>query len=102
MSFLLSVSLGIAMVIAVAALWLILQGMGVFDQVNGLIGRIIQEGGQKFDIMDFIGFQKVVSLAIVIAVIDVFLWTAIATIGSFIYNISSSLVGGLHLTLTDD
>ncbi len=102
MSFLLSVAIGIAMVVAVSTLWLILNSMGVFTEVNALAGRIIQDGGQQFDILDYVGFTRVVSLAIVIAVIDVFLWTAVATLGSFIYNVSSSLVGGLQLTLTDD
>ncbi len=102
MSFLLSVAIGIAMVVAVATLWMILNSMGVFTEVNALAGRIIQDGGQQFDILDYVGFTRVVSLAIVIAVIDVFLWTAVATLGSFIYNVSSSLVGGLQLTLTDD
>ena len=102
MSFLLSVAIGIAMVVAVATLWLILNSMGVFSEVNALAGRIIQDGGQKFDILDYVGFTRVVSLSIVIAVIDVFIWTAVATLGSFIYNVSSSLVGGLQLTLTDD
>ena len=102
MSFLLSVALGIAMVVAVAALWLLLKGMGVFDQVNNLVGSIIQDGDKKFDIMDFVGFGRVVSLSIVFAVIDVVIFTAIATLGAFIYNVSAALVGGLGLTLTDD
>ena len=52
--------------------------------------------------MDFLGFGRVVSLSIVIAVVDVILLTALATLGAFLYNIVASLVGGLHLTLTDD
>ena len=102
MSFLLSVALGIAGVVMVAVLWTILAGMGVFDQVNGLVGQIIQDGDSSFDIMDFLGFGRVVSLAIVIGVIDVILMTALATLAAFLYNVSSSLVGGLQLTLTDD
>lgn len=101
-SFLLSVALGIALVVATATLWIILAGMGAFDQVNNVVGQIIQDGNKKFDIMDFVGFGRVVALSIVVAVIDVVLWTALATLGAFIYNVSSSLVGGLHLTLTDD
>ena len=102
MSFLLSVALGIAMVVMVAVLWTILEGMGVFDQVNGVIGQVVQDGSNKFDILDFIGFTRVVSLTIVIAVVDVILFTAIATLGAFLYNVSSALVGGVQLTLTDD
>ena len=101
-SFLLSVALGIAMVVMVFVLWTILAGMGVFDQVNGIIGQVVQDGQQRFDIMDFIGLGRVLSLSIVIAVIDVILITAIATLGAFLYNVSSALVGGVQLTLTDD
>lgn len=102
MSFLLSVALGIAGVVMISVLWMILAGMGVFDQVNDLVGQIIQDGENSFDIMDFLGFGRVVSLAIVVGVIDVILMTALATLAAFLYNVSSSLVGGLQLTLTDD
>ncbi len=101
-SFLLSVALGIALVVATIVLWTVLDAMGVFDQVNGVIGEVIQDGGTKFDILDFIGFTRVVSLSIVIGVIDVILFTAIATLAAFLYNVSSALVGGVQLTLTDD
>ena len=101
-SFLLSVALGIAGVVMVFVLWTILAGMGVFDQINGIVGQVVQDGQQRFDIMDFIGLGRVVSLSIVIAVIDVILVTAIATLGAFLYNVSSALVGGVQLTLTDD
>ena len=101
-SFLLSVALGIAGVVMVFVLWTILAGMGVFDQINGIVGQVVQDGDQRFDIMDFIGLGRVVSLAIVIGVIDVILITAIATLGAFLYNVSSALVGGVQMTLTDD
>ncbi|WP_307835961.1 DUF3566 domain-containing protein [Phycicoccus sonneratiae] len=101
-SFLLSVALGIALVIATVVLWTVLDAMGVFDQVNGVIGQVVQDGGSKFDILDFIGFTRVVSLSIVIGVVDVILFTAIATLGAFLYNVSAALVGGVQLTLTDD
>jgi hypothetical protein len=99
-SFLLSVALGIAMVVMVFVLWTILAGMGVFDQINGVVGEIVQDQNQRFDILDFVGLGRVLSL--VIAVIDVILVTAIATLGAFLYNVSSALVGGVQLTLTDD
>lgn len=101
-SFLLSVALGIAMVVMVFVLWTILAGMGVFDQVNGVVGEIVQDRNQRFDILDFVGLGRVLSLSIVIAVIDVILITAIATLAALLYNVSSALVGGLQLTLTDD
>src|SRR5699024_2607517 len=101
--FLVSVAMGIAMVVMTAVLWALMSAMGVFGSLNDLATSIIgEDSGQSFDVMDFMGFGRVLSLSIVIAVIDVFLITAIATLGAFLYNIVASLVGGVHLTLTDD
>ena len=102
MSFLISVALGIAGVVMVAVLWMILSGMGVFSEINRLVGTIFSDSQNPFDIMDFLGFGRVLSLSIVIGVIDVILLTALSTLGAFLYNICSSLVGGIQLTLTDD
>ena len=103
MSFLLSVAVGIAGVVMVAVLWMILSGMGVFADINRTVEEVLNSSnGSTFDLMDYIGLGRVVSLSIVIGVIDVILLTAISTLGAFLYNVCSSLVGGLQLTLTDD
>ncbi|MGL5929484.1 MAG: DUF3566 domain-containing protein [Dermatophilaceae bacterium] len=102
-SFLLSVALGIALVVMSVVLWTVLEAMGVFDSVNGVVGGILSSNNSEpFDIKDFVGFGRVVSLATVLAVVDVVIITAIATLGAFLYNVSSALVGGVQLTLTDD
>lgn len=103
LSFLLSVAVGIAGVIMTAALWMVLSSMGVFADLNRTVeGVLNSSNGAKIDLMNYIGLGRVVSLTIVIAVIDVILVTAISTLGAFLYNICSSLVGGLQVTLTDD
>ena len=63
---------------------------------------VLRTNEATFDLMNYIGFGRVLSLSIVIGVIDVILLTAISTLGAFLYNVCSSLVGGLQLTLTDD
>jgi hypothetical protein len=101
LSFLLSVALGIALVIASMVLWSVLNGMGVFESVNSTLSDI---GGTEagFDIYDYVGFGRVVSLSTVIGVVNVVLITALSTIGAFLYNLGAGLVGGLHVTLSDD
>lgn len=100
-SFLLAVAIAIAFVVMIGVLWTVLSGMGVFANLNDLLVSMDRQGSD-FDLMDYIGFGRVMALSVVIGVIDIFLMTAMATLGAFLYNICSSLVGGTHLTLTDE
>lgn len=104
MSFLLSVALGIALVVMTFVMWTILNGMGVFDKIDGILEQLrgANSSTAPFSVRDFVGLGRVLSLSVVVAVIDVVLMTAIATLGAFLYNVSATLVGGIQLTLTDD
>ncbi|USQ80093.1 DUF3566 domain-containing protein [Ornithinimicrobium faecis] len=103
-SFLVSVALGVATVIMVAVLWTVLNGMNVFSTVNELIVEITtgETSASAFNLMDYIGFGRVVSLSVVIGVINVILLTALATLTAFLYNVCTALVGGAQLTLSDE
>ena len=101
LSFLLSVAIGIMIVVAAAVIWFVLDGLAVFTKVNAMLVEIAGKES-NFDILQFVGFGRVVSGATVIAVLDVILLTALSTIGAFLYNITAALVGGVNLTLTDD
>ena len=100
MSFLLSVALGIMLVVALGVLWWVLDGMGIFADVNALISQIM--GNDKLNVLDYVGLSKVLSLGTVLAVVNVVLITALGTLGAFLYNLASGLVGGLQVTLSDD
>ncbi|MGB4808918.1 MAG: DUF3566 domain-containing protein, partial [Candidatus Phosphoribacter baldrii] len=102
MSFLLSFAAGVGLVVATMVLWMILSGMNVFSDIDGLVRSIQPNSAEPFSILDWVGFPRVTSLAMVIAVIDVILLTALGTLGAYLYNICASLVGGVQLTLTDD
>ncbi|WP_227659582.1 DUF3566 domain-containing protein, partial [Georgenia subflava] len=100
LSFLLSVALGIMIVIATAVVWFVLDSMHVFADIEELLVSI---GSENFlQLMDYLEFDRVMSFATIVGVVDILLLTALGTIGSFLYNIIAALVGGLHLTLTDD
>lgn len=102
MSFLLSVAIAIASVVTAAGLWTILSGLGIFSKIDQLIKENQLAGSSPINILDYVGLGRVVSLSIVISVINVILLTAISTLGAFLYNIASALVGGIQVTLTDD
>ncbi|MFG3525379.1 DUF3566 domain-containing protein [Streptomyces sp. NPDC047917] len=102
-SFLLSIALGICTVVASAVLWMVMDAMGVFETVGGTISEATGSNeGNGFDLQSFLSLPRVLIFTSVIAVIDVVLATALATLGSFIYNLSAGFVGGVELTLAED
>ncbi|MFF4696805.1 DUF3566 domain-containing protein [Streptomyces chattanoogensis] len=102
-SFLLSIALGICTVVAVSVLWMVMNAMGVFSTVGSTISEATGSGdGGGFDLQSFLSLPRVLLFTSVIAVIDVVLATALATLGAFIYNLSAGFVGGVELTLAED
>ncbi|MBA5224353.1 MULTISPECIES: DUF3566 domain-containing protein [Streptomyces] len=102
-SFLLSIALGICTIVASAVLWMVMDAMGVFSTVGGTISEATGSNESNgFDLQAYLSLPHVLLFAAIIAVIDVVLATALATLGAFIYNLSAGFVGGIELTLAED
>lgn len=102
-SFLLSLALGLCTIVAAAVLWMVMDAMGVFATLGGTINDATgSEVGAGFDLESFLSLPRVLLFTTVIALIDVVLATALATLGAFIYNLSAGFVGGVELTLAED
>ncbi|MFD7885001.1 DUF3566 domain-containing protein [Streptomyces bauhiniae] len=102
-SFLLSIALGVCTIVASAVLWMVLDAMGVFSTVGGTISEATgATEATGFDLQSYLSLPHVLMFATIIAVIDVVLATALATLGAFIYNLSAGFVGGVELTLAED
>ncbi|MCX5012885.1 DUF3566 domain-containing protein [Streptomyces sp. NBC_00555] len=102
-SFLLSIALGICTIVAAVVLWMVMDAMGVFSTVGGTISEATGSNESNgFDLQSFLSLPRVLIFTSVIAVIDVVLATALATLGAFIYNLSAGFVGGVELTLAED
>ena len=62
-------------------------------------------GGQdagNWDVEKYVGMSRVMGFTMLVAVVDVILITAIATLGAFLYNMAAALLGGVELTLAED
>jgi hypothetical protein len=102
-SFLLSIALGIVLVVAVAIIWAVLGAAGVWDSINSIVQQAVgSDSGKAFDIQEYAGTSRVLGFTMIVAVIDVILITAIATLGAFLYNLSAALLGGIEVTLAED
>jgi hypothetical protein len=104
LSFLLAIGLAIIALVAVTILWSVLDSMGVFDSVGQTVESVTRssDNAQGINILDYVAFNKVFSLTALLVGINVILMTALDTLGAFLYNLAASLVGGLHVTLTED
>ncbi|MBO3089106.1 DUF3566 domain-containing protein [Cellulomonas dongxiuzhuiae] len=101
LAFLLSVAIGVMIVVAAIVVWFTLDSLQVFSQLDGLVRQVVGPES-PVDILAYVSFEKTVSAATLVGVIDVFLLTALATIGAFLYNIVAALVGGVTVTMTDE
>ncbi|NKQ23007.1 DUF3566 domain-containing protein [Streptomyces galbus] len=102
-SFLLSIALGVCTIVAAAVLWMVIDAMGVFSSVGSTVSEATGSNESNgFDVQSFLSLPHVLTFATIIAVIDVVLATALATLGAFIYNLSAGFVGGVELTLAED
>ena len=102
-SFLLSIAMGIVTVVGVSLLWMVLDTAGVFSSIGGTLKQATGSdttGG--FDLQSYLSFGNVLTFTALVAVIDVVLMTALATLGSFIYNTAAGITGGVELTLAEE
>ncbi len=104
LSFLLSIAIAIVVFVAVLVLWSVLDSMGVFDSVGSTVESVTRssDNAQGINILDYVGLSRVLGVTALLAGVNVVLMTALGTLGAFLYNLASSLVGGLHVTLTED
>ncbi|PFG21143.1 DUF3566 domain-containing protein [Serinibacter salmoneus] len=101
LGFLLSVAAGIVMVVATVVAWQVLNAMGVFTDLESLVTDL-DAMAQFGTVLEYLRMRNIMSLATIFAIINVALLTALSALGAFLYNIVAALVGGVHLTLTDD
>jgi hypothetical protein len=100
-SFAVSVVLFIVVIVATSVLYLALDGMGVWESINRSLTDLVTasggQGGGGFRITAW----GVIGTSMLIGAVNVVLFTALATLGAFIYNVCADLVGGVELTLAE-
>jgi hypothetical protein len=95
----LGVALFFVWMFAVGVLYAVLDGMGVWAQLNGTYQDLTSDtggaGGQ------LITAGGVFGVAAIVGVVNTILFTALASVSAFIYNISADVAGGIEVTLSE-
>ena len=99
-SFVYSLAGLVVLLVAVIALYAIVDAMGVIDSIRSFLNDVEGNNGGS-NIADWLGFGRVMTIALVIGCVNVILFTAFATLTAFVYNVCTDLVGGIEVTLAD-
>ena len=97
-SLVISVAMFFVWMLAVGLLYIALEGMGVWERLNSTFTDMVSSDSGSVGLVDA---GSVFGYAGVIGLINVVLFTALATVGVFIYNQCCDLVGGIQVTLAD-
>ncbi|MCP9274901.1 DUF3566 domain-containing protein [Mycolicibacterium arenosum] len=98
-SLVLSVALFFVWMIAVAFLYLVLGGMGVWAKLNSNVGDLLTSASGSGG--ELVSSGTIFGGAALVGLVNIVLLTAMATCGAFIYNLTTDLVGGIEVTLAD-
>ncbi|HZC12372.1 MAG TPA: DUF3566 domain-containing protein [Mycobacterium sp.] len=98
-SLVLSVALFFVWMIAVAFLYLVLGGMGVWSKLNSNVGDLLNNTSGST--ADLVSSGTIFGGAVLIGLVNIVLLSAMATIGAFVYNLTTDLIGGVEVTLAD-
>ncbi|HEY6424818.1 MAG TPA: DUF3566 domain-containing protein [Pseudonocardiaceae bacterium] len=100
LSLVLSIAGFLAWMVAVGLLYGVLAGMGVWDQLNGTYSDLTSANNPQGG-AELISGGRVFGVATVVGLVNIVLLTAMATVGSFVYNLGADIVGGIEVTLSE-
>jgi hypothetical protein len=101
-SFAVSVVAFVIIFVAVAVLYGVLSALGVFDSLQHLVSNVTSSQNQAgYNAHTWFSASRVLSYTVLFGGINVVLITALLTIGSVIYNLTSKLIGGVEVTLRE-
>lgn len=103
-SFVMSVVCFVVLLVAVIVLYAILSALGVFDALSDTINSLTREQGETTGAVDagsWFSFFRIFGYTVLVGALNVLLITALATVGSVIYNLAADLVGGVEVTLKE-
>lgn len=102
-AFLLSIALGVVTIVSVMMVWFVLGTAGLWDSINSTVQSLLGgEDAAGFDVQDYVGMSRVLGFTTLVAVVDVILLTALATLAAFLYNMAAALLGGIEVTLAEE
>jgi hypothetical protein len=101
-SFVASVVAFIILFVAVAVLYMVLSALGVFDSLQHTVSSITSsQSDSGTNISHWFSASLILGYTAMLGALNIVLITAMATVGSVIYNLIAKTIGGIEVTLRE-
>jgi transmembrane protein DUF3566 len=101
-SFVVSLVAFVILFVAVSVLYGALSGLGVFDSLQRVVTSVTSsQGSTGVNAKAWFSASRVLGYTALLGSLNIVLITAMSTIGSVVYNLTSRLVGGVEVTLRE-
>ncbi len=102
-TFVFSLALLVVWVVAASVLYGVLNAMGVFESLQNTLGVLTDSGNGTAagGVSNIFEFRRILGWAALVGAVNVLLFSALSTLGAFLYNLCAELVGGIEVTLTE-
>ena len=99
LSFLLAIAVAIITIVAAFLIYTVVERTGVLDSINGLYQAVAGEGD---DLTALFGLNRVMGFALVAAVLNLIVVTALGALSAALYNLSVKITGGVLVGFTNN
>ena len=93
LSFLTSLCLGIVQFVVSVLIWVVLYSTKVFSQVDTLLRDVLNDN--SFSVTAQFSLAQVALFAIIVAVLNIVIGTALGAVFAVLYNFAARITGGL-------
>ncbi|QNE45477.1 DUF3566 domain-containing protein [Glaciihabitans sp. INWT7] len=100
LSFLIAITLGIILIVASMLVWVVLDGTGIFGKLDSVLQDILNE--PTFSVTASFSLAQVGLFAVVVAILNTVVGTALGAITAMLYNFSVRITGGLLVGFTNN
>jgi hypothetical protein len=100
LSFLLSAAAGVVLIVVSFLVWVILNSTGIFTQLDSVLGDVT--GDETFNILNSFSLVQVLGFAVVVALLNTVVGTALGAVAALLYNFTVRITGGLLVGFTNN
>jgi hypothetical protein len=99
LSFLAAVAIAIVTVVSFLLIYLVVQTIGLIDQVDSLFTSF-SDGGVS--LREFVGLPQVMAFAAIVAILNLIVVTVLGAVMAGLYNLAVKVTGGLLVGFTSN